>query len=259
MKKYVRINNITFPLQAADKIWQFVVSSITYHLSKVQEIEMLRWCMKSVPEQGRERKKFFEDFYAATLKLNWTNKCYFGASCSRPLRAKTFKNHFLKAHGIENLPQSTSLCCLIGLALFSIGCVMFNYWNFMLLAGWSGFEWPIATIVLLSLGFCMALKRIVKYTTDLSVHTYGMFDLWLIVMFVCYFLGFAVITRSVKQKTLEEMSFVCEGIGSVGGFISLVVSAIMIIPCVIWAVYNLWELYKALNAKFFGNTYKIQL
>lgn len=257
MKKYVRINNITFPLKAADRIWQFVVSSITYHLSKVQEIEMLKWCVKPAPEQGRERKKFFEDFHNATLNLNWTKKCHFGASCNRPLRAQTFKKHFLKAHGFENLPQSISLCCLIGLVLFSIGSVMFNYWNFMLLAGWSEFEWPIVTIVFLILGFCMALKRIVKYTTDLSVKTYGMFDLWMIVMFVSYSLGFAVITRSAEQKSLAEMSFVCEGIGSVGGFISLVASTIMIIPCALWAVFNLLELYRCLNAYVFRNVHQI--
>ena len=261
MRKYFRIGNRTFPLKAESNQWDFRISSCIFHLNKNDEINMMRWCVNEPPEMGRERKAFMDIFYEEICKLphSWVGNIHcFGESTQfNPPRPKAFKREFLLEHEAQPLPSERNISTLIGLASFSIGALLFFIWDFLLLMGWSTFEWPVVTIILLLIGILMSRRQLVKITVDLSVDSYGFFDWWMIILFICYSLGFAEISRSAKQKTIEEMSFACEGLGSIGGFVSIIASAILFIPCSIWAIYNSWELYKALNAIIFKNTYKI--
>lgn len=216
---------------------------------------MLWWCTKTPPENNPERKRYLESFYKAICGLPFS---YMGrwSSGNQP-HPKPFKREFLKAHGCTTTPNPQSVMTTIGLFLFSLGITMFLYWDFNLLMGWSEFQWPVCTIALTVIGFLMALKRLVQYAGDLSVKSYGLFDIWMIILFVCYSLGFAEITQSAKQRTLEDMSFFCQGMGSVGGLVSIIVSAVMFIPSLLWTMYNGWELYKCLNAYVFKNVYRL--
>lgn len=214
---------------------------------------MMRWCLKEPPEKGWERKIFKDKFYEAICKLPYS---WLGNNTQlNPPHPKPFKREFLLEHGFQSLPSARSIPTLIGLFLFSIGASFFFIWDLYLMMGWSTFEWPLLMISLLVLGVLMSGRQLVKYAGDLSVDSYGMFDIWMTVLFVSYSLGFAEILQTDKQKTIDEWSFWCQGAGSVGGLISIILSAVMFIPSFLWTLYNGWQFYKALNAIIYKNTY----
>lgn len=258
MGKYIRVNDVTIPLRAADGKWDFEILQYTFHLSKQDEIEMLCWCASSLPPTDQERERFMEKFYEAMCRMPWE---WTGDGEAPPLPDPTvFRHAFLNAHGFDDekirLLTPKKLVTVIGLFLFSMGTIMFFYWSAMLLIGWSAFEWPICTIVLVALGFIMGFERISKYVLTMSEETQGMFDFWSVIIFLCFSLGFAKVT-SVAQCSFDKAGeyFICDGLGSIGALISITVSLVMLIPCVAWTIYNAHELYGTIDAMASKNIY----
>ncbi|MDE6347068.1 MAG: hypothetical protein K2L55_10495 [Muribaculaceae bacterium] len=241
---------MSFPvLSKKNKDWDFSLHPHYFHINEKMEKELMAYC---ADEKADDELKDCISRVPCDLYVSRSEELYpemYPKKQNLP-RPKTFRKHFLKAHGFNELPNKRQgAISVLGTFLFALGALKFFYWDFMICMGWEPFSIPIFTIVLIVLGFCMSAKYLIRKSGDISSDSYGFADVWGIIYFVFVASGIGEVASAQRANNMGGLaSLTGEFMGSMGGIISIAGSSLFMIITLIWVCYTGFESFKVINA-----------